>query len=71
MIYNVADHGMVMGEDEMKSEIYENGPIACSLYAHADSFDQYRGGVIQDSGDYDGNITHVVTILVRSREVGC
>ena len=57
----VAEYGSVTGVAAMKAEIAARGPIACLMYAHADSFEAYTGGVITDTTRYEG-ITHVVTV---------
>jgi len=53
----------------MMAEIYARGPIACSMYAHSDAFDDYRGGIIQDSTVYPYT-THVVSIVGWGEENG-
>ena len=60
-MYHIAEYGSITGESQMIAEIYARGPIACSVYAHSDSFDKYTEGVIQDPTSYNGT-THVVTI---------
>ena len=45
----VAEYGSVTGVAAMKAEIAARGPIACLMYAHADSFEAYTGGVITDT----------------------
>jgi cathepsin X len=59
--YEISDYGSVVGVESMKAEL-RNGPIACLMYAHSDSFEDYKGGVIQDYTAYDG-ITHVVVVV--------
>jgi len=44
--YSVEEYGTVKGVFEMKAEIYQRGPISCSLNSEALEFDQYKGGVI-------------------------
>jgi len=56
-----AEHGVVRGVEAMQAEIESRGPIACLMYAHADGFENYSGGVITDDTRYDG-ITHVVVV---------
>lgn len=58
---NVSAFGLVKGEAQMLQEL-QNGPIACSLFAHADSFENYAGGIIVDPRKYN-TTTHVVEIL--------
>lgn len=57
----VSEYGSVTGESEMIAEIYARGPIACSVYAHGESFEGYNGGVIKDSTQYNST-THVVAV---------
>ncbi len=60
-MYHIEEYGVVHGVAEMMNEIYNRGPIACSVYAHGKSFEEYTGGIIQDSTQYN-ETTHVVTI---------
>jgi len=57
----VRSYGVLTGEEAMKAEIYNNGPIACSVYAHSSSFIDYKSGIIQDSTVYN-DTTHVVAV---------
>jgi len=59
---NVSKYGSVLGEEDMMAEILHRGPIACSLYAHSESFENYHGGIIQDRTKYPGT-THVVALV--------
>lgn len=62
-VLNVSSFGTVSnGLSGMQQEIFENGPISCSLYAHSASFEEYVGGVIKDDNKYDGT-THVITLI--------
>jgi len=46
--YSVSEYGRVIGENEMKAEIMQRGPIACGV-AVTDSFmKHYKGGVFED-----------------------
>ena len=58
----VDEHGTVRGVAAMKAGIAARGPIACLMYAHAEDFEQYEGGIIRDETRYHG-ITHVVTVV--------
>ena len=60
--YYVEEYGSVLGEEEMKKEIFARGTIACALYAHSDAFEYYTGGVIMDENEYE-SITHIVSVL--------
>ena len=41
--YGVDEFGSVLGEEEMKAEIYARGPIACLINSSAEQFDAYKG----------------------------
>jgi cathepsin X len=60
--YYISEYGSVNGEDEMMAEIYKRGPIACSVYAHSESFLGYVGGIISDPVQYN-KTTHVVAVI--------
>jgi len=60
--YFVEEFGTLKGEDQMKAEIFQRGPIACALWAHSASFEDYTGGIITDETKYPG-ITHIVSII--------
>lgn len=57
----VSEYGTLKGEAEMMNEIYNRGPIACSLFAHSPAFENYKSGIISDEGQYT-TTTHVVSI---------
>lgn len=59
--YTVSEFGTVVGEDQMKSEIFTRGPIACSVYAHSEAFENYSSGVIKDPTPYN-TTTHVIVV---------
>merc|ERR1712195_4481 len=47
-IYGVDEYGGVKGEENMKQEIAQRGPIACEI-AVPDSLEAYKGGMYCDS----------------------
>lgn len=57
----VSEYGTLKGETEMMNEIYNRGPIACSLFAHSPAFENYKDGIITDNTSYTST-THVVSI---------
>lgn len=59
--YYIMEFGSILGEDEMMTEIYARGPIACHVYAHSPAFLDYTNGIISDPTDY-GYTTHVVVV---------
>jgi cathepsin X len=64
--YRVDEFGEIKGEQQMMAEIYARGPIACLINSEADSFDSYRGGIIQCDSNVDPvcaeETDHVVVI---------
>jgi len=68
MVYGVDEFGTVKGEDNMKQEIYQRGPIACDI-AVPESLEEYTGGIYcDDTGDLD--IVHVVSVVGYGEENG-
>ncbi len=62
-IYGVDGFGVVLGEAEMMAEIYNRGPIACSINSDAEKFDSYRGGIIHNVSEKENKVTdHVVVV---------
>lgn len=62
--YYVDAYGYVNGSAAMMQEIYERGPIPCSMYAHTDAFETYTGGVLVDKTPFaPGNTTHVLSLV--------
>jgi hypothetical protein len=50
-LYGADEFGTVLGEFEMKAEIFERGPIACLLNSEAPQFNLYTGGIIKCDKD--------------------
>jgi len=60
-VFGVDEYSLIGGEDEMMQEIYQRGPIACSV-AVPQSLDDYTGGIYcDDSGDL--HTVHEVSIV--------
>eukprot|EP00747_Dinoflagellata_sp_TGD_P113091 gnl/TRDRNA2_/TRDRNA2_171632_c1_seq1.p1 gnl/TRDRNA2_/TRDRNA2_171632_c1~~gnl/TRDRNA2_/TRDRNA2_171632_c1_seq1.p1 ORF type:complete len:553 (+),score=34.82 gnl/TRDRNA2_/TRDRNA2_171632_c1_seq1:30-1661(+) len=60
-LYRAEAFGRSLGEHEMLAEIYARGPIACSMYACSETFEQYSGGILEDVPNRGKN-DHVVVI---------
>ena len=60
-VYHISQYGSLVGVEQMMSEIYNRGPIACSVYAHTSTFSDYKSGIIMDKTVYNST-THVVVI---------
>ena len=59
--FQVEEFGPVSGEEDMMQEIYQRGPIACSV-AVPQSLDDYEGGIYcDDSGDV--HTVHEISVV--------
>jgi len=56
----ISSFGSVRGAENMKSEILENGPIACGI--NADEIDDYHGGIL-DVPKAKKIINHIISIV--------
>jgi len=59
-IYTVDEYGSINGEEAMMNEIYQRGPIACSL--DDTPIVNYTGGIVNYTGQSNGT-NHVVSIV--------
>ena len=61
-VFDVDEHGLVNGEDNMKAEIYINGPIACTV-AVTDEFEAYNGTYVFE--DFSGDVSkdHSISVV--------
>jgi cathepsin X len=67
-VYNVDQYGMVVGEDNMKQEIAQRGPIACGISV-PDALEEYTGGIYcDDTGTMD--IVHAISVVGYGVEDG-
>lgn len=60
--YKVAEYGLIHGEEDMMNEIYNRGPIACSMYATPEFDNNYKEGIYYDPTVYTST-NHEVTIV--------
>ncbi len=66
-IYTVSEFGNIKGEQDMINEIYQRGPISCSI--DAGGLHNYTGGIINDTtGQY--TLNHAVSIVGYGVENG-
>jgi cathepsin X len=56
----IASFGSVKGVDNMKNEIFNNGPIACGI--NANEIDDYHGGIL-DVPNARKMINHIISIV--------
>lgn len=67
-VYRVEEYGPVNGTLNMMNEIYQRGPIACSIDA-TQQFHNYTGGIFKDTtGAQDLN--HVISLVGFGTENG-
>ena len=57
----IAEYGTVTGADNMKSEIFARGPIACGV--NAEPLLDYAGGVFSDDAIRDKLVNHIISIV--------
>eukprot|EP00344_Euplotes_crassus_P012508 CAMPEP_0196995440 /NCGR_PEP_ID=MMETSP1380-20130617/1553_1 /TAXON_ID=5936 /ORGANISM="Euplotes crassus, Strain CT5" /LENGTH=476 /DNA_ID=CAMNT_0042411107 /DNA_START=469 /DNA_END=1899 /DNA_ORIENTATION=- len=60
-IYRLSEYGRVSGEENMKQEIYQRGPIVCNM-AITDEFKTYKNGIFEDLTGAD-TLSHSVSIV--------
>ena len=61
LIYKVDQYGPVSGEENMKQEIYQRGPIACGI-AVPPALMNYTGGIFYDKSGAK-EIDHEVSVV--------
>ncbi len=67
-VYGVEEFGIVIGEEHMKQELYQRGPLACGI-AVPQALDDYTGGIFCDTtGDME--IVHDISIIGYGEEKG-
>ena len=59
--YYVSDYYLVFQKDNMKAEIYKNGPISCGIQA-TDLFENYTGGIYEEYIAYP-EINHEIAVV--------
>ena len=68
LTYEIDQFDTIKGEEAMKQELYQRGPIACDV-AVPQALDDYTGGIYcDDTGDLD--VVHVVSVVGYGVEDG-
>ena len=68
LVYQGDEYGLVSGEQDMMQEIYQRGPIACSISV-PEALEEYTGGIYcDDTGDMD--IVHAISVVGYGEEDG-
>ena len=61
MKFTVGDYGEARGADQIKSEVYQRGPVSCSIMATA-GLEAYTGGIYSECHDHIV-ANHIVSIV--------
>ena len=61
-LLTVSDMGVVSGNDNIKAEIYKNGPIACAMCVTAD-FETYSGGIYSGAPSSPSCLNHEISVI--------
>ena len=68
LVYGVEEYGNINGEEAMKQEIAQRGPIACDI-AVPEALETYTGGIFCDTTG-DMNTVHVISVVGYGEENG-
>eukprot|EP00008_Paramoeba_atlantica_P009058 CAMPEP_0201477956 /NCGR_PEP_ID=MMETSP0151_2-20130828/2886_1 /ASSEMBLY_ACC=CAM_ASM_000257 /TAXON_ID=200890 /ORGANISM="Paramoeba atlantica, Strain 621/1 / CCAP 1560/9" /LENGTH=249 /DNA_ID=CAMNT_0047858845 /DNA_START=463 /DNA_END=1212 /DNA_ORIENTATION=- len=66
--YTVGDYGEVQGIDEIKNEVYQRGPVSCSIMA-TEGLESYTGGIYSECHNHILS-NHIVSIIGFGEENG-
>ena len=62
--YYVSDYYKVAGVDQMKAEIFTNGPISCGIFSTPSFFSNYTGGIyVEHIENVEAHINHEVSVV--------
>jgi len=61
MRYTVGDYGEARGTDQIQSEVYQRGPVSCSIMA-TNGLEAYTGGIYSECHDHI-MANHIVSIV--------
>lgn len=68
-VYGIEEYGQVIGEEAMKQEIFQRGPITCGISVPDSLLHGYTGGIYEDTTG-DTNIDHEVSVVGYGQENG-
>ena len=60
--YYASSYYPLSGADEMKAEIYKNGPISCGINAITEGFEHYKGGIYSEVTAWD-MVNHEISVV--------
>lgn len=62
--YYISDYYKLSGADQMKAEIYQNGPINCGMFLTPELITSYTGGIYSQKVDNpESQINHEVSVV--------
>lgn len=68
-VYSIDEHGSVSGEEDMMSEIYQRGPIACDICSTPEFRNNYTGGIFIDKTGVTCD-NHIISLVGWGEENG-
>lgn len=60
--YTVSEYSHIKGEQNIMNEVYQRGPVACSIYA-SQALDDYTGGIFKYNGTEQQEANHEISIV--------
>jgi len=61
-IYGIQEYGQLAGEQNMLQEIFQRGPISCSVHA-TQELDDYTGGIFEDKTGPYPTTNHAISVV--------
>ena len=63
----MSEYGQVSGADDMKRELYQRGPIACTIDVTL-KFEHYQGGIYSEKLHHPIQLNHEISVVGWGRD---